>query len=95
MIMQHFPTCDAAKKIFTDLYSLVTKHSHKNQMFRPPKLLKTSGYQWERFCLFALLPKYKLESSIVDLHSLLWKQFIAQLVRIELEGEKFDATQVC
>ena len=63
-------------------------------MFRPPKLLKTSGYQWERFCLFALLPKYKLESSIVDLHSLLWKQFIAQLVRIELEGEKFDATQV-
>ena len=39
-------------------------------------------------------PKYKLESSIVDLHSLLWKQFIAQLVRIELEGEKFDATQV-
>ena len=30
----------------------------------------------------------------MDLHSLLWKQFIAHLVRIELEGEKFDATQV-
>ena len=24
----------------------------------------------------------------------LWKQFVAHLVRIELEGEKFDATQV-
>ena len=63
-------------------------------MFRPPKLLRASGCQWERFSLFALLPKYKLESSIVDLHSLLWKQFIAHLVRIELEGEKFDTTQV-
>ena len=30
----------------------------------------------------------------MDLHSLLWKQFIAHLVRIELEGEKFDTTQV-
>jgi hypothetical protein len=92
--LQHFPTCDAAKKIFTDLYSLVTKHSHVDHVFRPPKLLRSYGLQWERFCLFALLPRYKLESSIVDLHSLLWKQFIAHLVRIELEGEKFDTTQV-
>ena len=60
-------------------------------MFRPPKLLRASGCQWERFCLFALLPRY---NSIVDLHSLLWKQFIAHLVRIELEGERFDTTQV-
>ena len=76
------------------MYSLVTKHSHENHIFRPPKLLRASGCQWERFCLVALLPRYKLESSIVDLHSLLWKQFIAHLVRIELEGEKFDTTQV-
>ena len=87
--LQHFAKCEAAKKIFTDLYSVVTNHS-----FRPPRLVSTDGYQWERFCLFALLPRYKLESSIVDLHSLLWKQFIAHLVRIELEGEKFDTSQV-
>ena len=30
----------------------------------------------------------------MNLHLLIWKHFIAHLVRIELEGEKFDATQV-
>ena len=45
-------------------------------------------------CLFALLPKGALGEGLIALHLLLWKHFIALLVRIELEGEKFDAKQV-
>ena len=52
--------------------------------------VKQGGSEWERFCLFALLPAGKLEEGWVNLHLLLWKQFIALLVRIELEGDKYD-----
>ena len=36
---------------------------------------------------------YELEG-LVALHLLLWKHFIALLVRIELEGETYDESQV-
>ena len=53
-----------------------------------------TGNDRDRFCLFALLPRGELEEGWVALHLLLWKHLIALLVRIELEGEKFDETQV-
>ena len=53
-----------------------------------------TGREWERFCLFALLPTGKLADGWINLHLLLWKQLIALLVRIELEGEEFDEKAV-
>lgn len=44
--------------------------------------------------MFALLPAGKLEEGWTNLHLLLWKQFIALLVRIELEGESFGTDKV-
>ena len=47
------------------------------------------GRERDRFALFALIPKGKLKPIWVDLHLLLWKNFIGALVGIELEGERF------
>ena len=52
--------------------------------------MKEEGQEWERFSLFALLPNGKLQEGWMNLHLLIWKQFIALLVRIELEGDKYD-----
>ena len=43
-----------------------------------------------QFCLFAVLPSGKVEEGWIALHLLLWKQLVALLVRIELEGEKLS-----
>ena len=41
-----------------------------------------------------MLPRGALGEGLIALHLLLWKHFIALLVRIELEGEKYDEKQV-
>lgn len=42
----------------------------------------------------SLHPKRKMEGGWINLHLLIWKQLIALLVRIEEEGEKFNAQKV-
>ena len=53
-----------------------------------------SEMERERFGLFALHPEGRVEEGWLNLHLLIWKQLIAHLVRIEEEGEKFDASKV-
>ena len=54
----------------------------------------SSQREKERFALFALHPKARVKEVWECLHLLLWKQLIALLVRIELEGDKYDEAQV-
>ena len=79
--MRHFGRCAKASKVFEDFHKLT-------------KAEKVPDDKWDRFSLFALLPSGKLHDIWIDLHLLLWKQFIALLVRIELEGEKFALEKV-
>ena len=80
--LQHFADCDAAKKLFLFLKKITASK------------VRETGSEWERFCLFALLPSGKLAEGWINLHLLIWKQLIALLVRIELEGEKYDEKAV-
>ena len=80
--LQHFADCDAAKKLFLFLKKITASK------------VSETGSEWERFCLFALLPSGKLAEGWINLHLLIWKQLIALLVRIELEGEKYDEKAV-
>ena len=80
--LQHFPTCSACACIFEDL----------RKMTGLPEL--QSEMEKERFGLFALHPEGRVEGGWMNLHLLIWKQLIALLVRIEEEGEKFDASKV-
>lgn len=79
--LQHFGRCSKASNIFREFHSLTNEK-------------KIPDNSWDRFSLFALLPQGKLKDVWVDLHLLLWKQLIAVLVRVELEGEKFSVEKV-
>ena len=48
----------------------------------------------ERFSLFALHPRGKVSEGWINLHLLLWKHIIALLVKIEMEGEKYDEHKI-
>ena len=74
--LPHFGRCAKASQIFKEFHRLT-------------KAEKVPDDKWDRFSLFALLPGGKLPDIWIDLHLLLWKQLIALLVRVELEGEKF------
>jgi len=78
----HFASCDKAGKIFSNLFALTDEAPLLTQRDR------------DRFALFALHPTARLKSVWVHLHLLLWEQLIALLVRIELEGDRFDEAQV-
>ena len=72
---------------------------HKNAIFNRlssgvSSAFKEEGQEWERFCLFALLPSGKIQEGWMNFHLLIWKQLIALLVRIELEGETYDEKAV-
>ena len=79
--MPHFGRCAKASQIFKEFHRLT-------------KAEKVPDDKWDRFSLFALLPGGKLPDIWIDLHLLLWKQLIALLVRVELEGEKFALEKV-
>ena len=79
--LRHFGRCAKASKVFKEFHNLT-------------KAEKVPDDKWDRFSLFALLPVGKLQDIWIDLHLLLWKQFIALLVRVELEGEKFALEKV-
>ena len=79
--LRHFGNCQVASTIFDNFHSLTDEED-------------LAGNDRDRFCLFALLPRGALGEGLVALHMLLWKHFIALLVRIELEGEKYDEKQV-
>ena len=49
----------------------------------------SSQTERERFGLFALHPKGKVQEGWINLHLLLWKHLIALLARVEEEGEKY------
>ena len=79
----HFATCEKAGKIFTDLCRLSTNG------WTP-----SDNTERERFGLFAIKPGDPIKEGWVNLHLLLWRQFIGMLVGIEKEGYKFNAEQV-
>ena len=79
--LRHFGRCDKASQVFEDFQELT------ETPYIPDD-------KWDRFTLFALLPSGKMPDIWVDLHLLLWKQLIALLVRIELEGDKFTTQQI-
>ena len=79
--MRHFGNCQVAATIFDNFHSLTDADD-------------LTGNDRDRFCLFALLPRGVLGEGLIALHLLWWKHFIALLVRIELEGEKYDEKQV-
>ena len=76
--LKHFASCEVASKLFKGFKTLSNS------------AVEEEGQEWERFSLFALLPSGKMREGWISLHLLIWKQFIALLVRIELEGEKYD-----
>ena len=80
--IQHFADCEAAGELFKNFKRLTESE------------VRGKGEEWQRFCLFALLPKGKIKEGWINLHLLLWKQLVAQLVRIELEGEKYSERDV-
>ena len=79
--LRHFGRCEKASSLFDDLLKLT-------------KAGKVPDDSWDRFTLFALLPRGKTQDIWVDLHSLIWKQLIALLVRVELEGDIYAAEKV-
>ena len=80
--IQHFTHCEKAKDIFTELHA----------MSGAPPIIEEK--EWERFCLFGLLPQGKMEEGWTALLLLLWKHLIAHLVQIEIEGARFKTTNV-
>ena len=80
--LTHFAECEVAGKIFEDL----------REMAGVAKLVGEE--QVARFALFALLPKGKVAKGWVNFHLLLWKHLVAAIVRVELEGEKFECKNV-
>ena len=80
--LTHFAECEVAGKIFEDL----------REMAGVAKLVGEE--QVARFALFALLPKGKVAKGWVNFHLLLWKHLVATIVRVELEGEKFECKNV-
>ena len=80
--LQHFPDCEKAGKIFDDLRKLM-RHAVIND-----------AQQRARFGLFAILPTGKTKLSWTNLHLLIWKYIVAQLVQIELEGAKYSETEI-
>ena len=80
--LQHFAECEAASRLFKFLKTISASE------------VSETGREWERFCLFGLLPAGKLAEGWINLHLLMWKHLIALLVRIELEGDNFDEKAV-
>ena len=74
--------------------SVVLSTSQPQRTFTRQEAEDVPEEEWDRFSLFALTPQVKLHDIWVDLHLLLWKQLIALLVRVELEGESFTAEKV-
>ena len=77
----HLSVCDVAGKIFEDLRVMA-------------KIDRLAGVEMQRFALFGLLPASKLDSGWINLILLLWKYLVAAIVRVELEGEKYDNASV-
>ena len=81
--IQHLATCEKLGKVFKTFRKLTGCP------------VPTNEKEWERFALFAITPSGPpLEEGWINLHLLLWKHIIAHMVRIEIDGEKYNPDHI-